>query len=194
MLSVYHPPTYLPERRYIYDVLLRDFLGLEYRAKAEARGDVRITFPGHRSDKELLLADILFETPEDEWLTPASLPRRPLDLWEVPKDHVDAKLVSQRLPVVYGNRLPGGSFCEASGARVTLGLDIFGSAFFALARYEEVSKPDRDERERFPAWASLAYQEELLDRPIVNEYLEVLWWALKCLWAGLRRKRRGVKV
>src|SRR5438874_2401764 len=132
MLSVCHPPTYLPERRYIYDVLLHNFLGLEYRASASTRDDVRITFPEHRSDKELILADVLFDTPEDEWLTPTTLPRRPLDLWEIPKDHVDAKLVAQRLPVVYGNRLSNGSFCEVLGSRVTLGLDIFGSAFFTL--------------------------------------------------------------
>jgi peptidoglycan/xylan/chitin deacetylase (PgdA/CDA1 family) len=194
MLSVCHPPTYLPERRYIYEVLLRDFLGLEYRAEAETRGDIRITFPGHRSDKELILADVLFQTSEDEWLTPASLPRGPLEVWKVPKDHIDAKLGSQRVPVIYGNRLPDGSFCKVSGAGATLGLDIFGSAFFMLARYEEVAKPDRDARDRFPAGASLAYQEGFLDRPIVNEYLEVLWWALKRLEPRLARKRRAFRV
>jgi hypothetical protein len=194
MLRIYHPPTYTSERRYIYDVLLRGFLGLEYRASAEARRDVRITSPELQAEKELILADVLFQTPENEWLTLASLPERPLDLWEVPKDHVDARLVSQKLPVVYGRRLSDGSFCKVSRPNVTLGLDTFGSAFFALTRYEEVVKPDRDARERFPAAASLAYQEGFLDRPIVNEYLEVLWWALKRLWPTLRRKRRAFRV
>lgn len=194
MLHVRHPPTYFAERRYIYDVLLQDFLGLEYQAEAEARRDVCITVTGSSPRSELILADCLFQTPEVGWLKPASLPGRPLHLWDTREDRVDARLVSRRLPVVYGSRLSGGSFCEASRSKATLGLDVFGSAFFALTRYEEVVKQDRDARERFPSAASLAYQEGFLDRPIVNEYLEVLRWALERLWPGLRTRRRVFRM
>lgn len=193
LLRVCHPPTYPAERRYIYDVLLRDFLGLEYMAETEARHDVLLTVVGDPG-KQLILPDVLFQTPEDRWLTLASLPETPLDTWDAREDLRDARLVSPKLPVVYGSRLPGGSFCEASSPGVTLGLDIFGSAFFTLTRYEEVVKPVRDVRERFPATASLAYQEGFLDRPLVNEYLEVLWWALKRLWPGLRRRRQSFQM
>ena len=194
MLQVSHPPTYRAERRYIHDVLFTGFLGLEYQAKEELRSDVRVTLQGDVSGKELVLADVLFQTPEDEWLALASLPNQPLDLWRVSEDSVDAKLVSPKIPIIYGARLPGGSYYEASRSKTTLGVDILGSAFFMLTRYEEIVKSDRDARERFPAEASLAYQEAFLDRPIVNEYLEVLWWALKRLWPGLRRKRRAFRV
>jgi hypothetical protein len=190
MLRIRHPPTYPSERRYIYDVLLRDFLGLEYRAEVEDRRDVRITVDGSSPVRELILIDVLFQTPTGKWLKPTSLPRRPLDRWEIQKDRVDANRVSQGLPVVYGTSLSDGSFCRVSGPTVTLGLDVFGSAFFTLTRYEEVVKPDRDDKERFPAGSSLAYQEGFLDRPIVNEYLEVLRWALERLWPGLRTRRR----
>jgi peptidoglycan/xylan/chitin deacetylase (PgdA/CDA1 family) len=194
MLQISHPPTYRAERRYIHDVLLTGFLGLEYQARVEMRSDVRVSLQGDASGKELILADVLFQTPEDEWLALASLPNQPLDLWRVSEDLVDAKLVSPRIPIIYGARLPGGSYYEASRSKATLGVDILGSAFFMLTRYEEVVRLDRDARERFPAEASLAYQEAFLDRPIVNEYLEVLWWALKCLWPDLRRKRRAFRV
>jgi peptidoglycan/xylan/chitin deacetylase (PgdA/CDA1 family) len=194
MLQISHPLTYRAERRYIHDVLLTGFLGLEYQAREEMRSDVRVSLQGDASGKELILADVLFQTPEDEWLALASLPNQPLDLWRVSEDSVDAKLVSPSVPIIYGARLPGGSYYEASRSKATLGVDILGSAFFMLTRYEEVVKLDRDARERFPAEASLAYQEAFLDRPIVNEYLEVLWWALKRLWPGLRRKRRAFRV
>ena len=194
MLQISHPPTYRAERRYIHDVLLTGFLGLEYQAREEMRSDVRVSLQGDASGKELILADVLFQTPENEWLMPASLPNQPLDLWRVLEDSVDAKLVSPRVPIIYGARLPGGSYYEASRSKATLGVDILGSAFLMLTRYEEVVKLDRDARVRFPAEASLAYQEAFLDRPIVNEYLEVLWWALKRLWPGLRRKRRAFRV
>ena len=194
MLQISHPPTYRAERRYILDVLLKGFLGFEYQAREEARDDVRVSLQGDASGRELILADVLFQTPEDEWLALASLPSQPLDLWRVSEDSVDAKLVSSTVPIIYGARLPGGSYYEASGSKATLGVDVLGSAFYMLTRYEEVVKSDRDARERFPAEASLAYQEAFLDRPIVNEYLEVLWWALKRLWPGLRRKRQAFKV
>jgi hypothetical protein len=63
-----------------------------------------------------------------------------------------------------------------------------------LTRYEELVKPDRDLHDRFPATASLAYQEGFLDRPIINEYLEILWYCLKRLWPGLERKQRKFRT
>ena len=74
------------------------------------------------------------------------------------------------------------SYYAESDGGIQLGLDIFGSVFFMITRYEEVVKSDRDEYDRFPAAASLAYQEGFLDRPIVNEYLEILWTCMKRLW------------
>jgi hypothetical protein len=51
-----------------------------------------------------------------------------------------------------------------------------------LTRYEEVVKSDRDEHDRYLATASLDYQEGFLERPIFNEYLEILWACIKRLW------------
>jgi hypothetical protein len=73
-------------------------------------------------------------------------------------------------------------------------VDVFSSAFFMLTRYEEVVKPDRDNHDRFPATASLAFQEGFLDRPIIDEYVEVLWAVMKNLWPGLERKRHEYKL
>ena len=61
MLQISHPPTYHAERRYIHDVLLTEFLGLEYQARDELRSDVRVTLQGDASDKVLILADVLFK-------------------------------------------------------------------------------------------------------------------------------------
>jgi hypothetical protein len=53
-----------------------------------------------------------------------------------------------------------------------------------LARYKEVARSDRDEHDRFPAAASLTHQEGFFERPIVNEYLEILWSCVKRLLPG----------
>jgi hypothetical protein len=63
-----------------------------------------------------------------------------------------------------------------------------------LTRYEEVVKTERDQHDRFPASASLAFQEGFLERPIINEYIEILWWALKRLRPGLHRKQRNFRI
>ena len=41
-LLVRLPPGYEPERRYVTDVVLREFLGVEYRIEIEDRRDVEI--------------------------------------------------------------------------------------------------------------------------------------------------------
>jgi hypothetical protein len=63
-----------------------------------------------------------------------------------------------------------------------------------LTRYEEIVKKERDEYDRFPARASLAFQEDFLERPIINEYIEILWWAIQKLWSGLKRKQRQFRI
>jgi len=53
-------------------------------------------------------------------------------------------------------------------------LDIFAACFFMLTRWEEYVNTERDEHNRFPAYASLAYKEAFLDKAIVNELILVL--------------------
>jgi hypothetical protein len=52
----------------------------------------------------------------------------------------------------------------------------------------------RDKHGRFPATASLAHKAGFLDRPIVDEYIEILWSCMKRLWPCLERKRRLFRV
>ncbi len=194
-LLLQHPPTYEPEREYIYDVMLGDLLGLRYEAKVGDKSHAtEISLLGDSSGKRLIVRETLFATAPGKWLTEASLPRQPLDKWILPDAFRDTPKVSSEIPVIYGQRRAEGSYYAERDGDIRLGVDIFGSAFFMLTRYEEVVKSDRDEHDRFPAVASLAYQEGFLERPIVNEYLEILWTCMKRLWPGLRRKRRQYRV
>jgi len=185
------PPSYPAERDYIISTLLSDFLGLDVQIELGQRQETVIT-AGTRG--ELIVADGLFTCPHEQWLTSASLPQRPLRMWEVKELGEHLPLVSIRVPVIYGKPLPGGEWMTQDGETLRLGLDVFGSSFFMLTRYEEAVKPDRDRYDRFPATSSLAYQENFLDRPIVNEYLEILWACLKRLWPNLERKPREFHI
>lgn len=184
---------YLPERRYILEVVLGEFLGLSYRLEVGDRPDVRLSREGDPESGELLLPDVLFSTPASRWLTPAVLPERPLAWWCTPGWVSEGHEISTWLPVIFGRPEAVGYFAE-DGLTHTLGVDVFGSAFFMLTRLEEVVAPVADKYGRFPATASLAYQEGFLERPIVNEYVELLWRAMKRLWPGLVRVRRGYRL
>jgi len=194
-LLITHPPTYEPERRYVYDVMFGEFLGVSYR---EMIGDdldtTEISLCGDSSGKRLILHEALFTIARDKWLTEDSLPRQPLDRWMLPDVVCDIAKTASEISVIYGQPIMKDSYYAECDGDIQLGLDIFGTAFFMLTRYEEVVKSDRDEHDRFPAAASLAYQEGFLERPIVNEYLEILWMCMKRLWPRLQRKQRQYQV
>jgi len=182
------PHNCINERRYIYDLLLKDFLGLSYEWVFEARNNIAITCTDDR-EIHLLMDDSFFQLPEEQWLRPESLPVQPLAFINF-NDFGLGITLENATPIIYGINPIGRPIIEINNDGMTLGVDVFGSAFFMLSRYEEAVKDNQDEHHRFPATASLAWQEGFLERPIVNEYLEILWTCLRKLWPGLQRKQR----
>jgi hypothetical protein len=72
--------------------------------------------------------------------------------------------------------------------------DILAATLFMLSRWEEAVMPIRDEHERFPAVASVAYKQRFLDRPIVDEYALILQAWLKVLLPGWEPSPRRFSV
>jgi hypothetical protein len=174
MLRISLPETQRPERSWICQVLLGEFLGLDYELAFDHADTVRISAAG----RTLRLPDAFFAG----YTNPDARPRR----WIVGCSGLDARLCEASVPVLFG--APGFTF--DAGGNAALSLDVFGSAFFMLARYEESVSPARDGHGRFPANLSLAVRQGFLDRPIVDEYVEILWAAIHRVWPTLARKRR----
>jgi len=61
-----------------------------------------------------------------------------------------------------------------SGDSVELNADLIASAFFFLSCWQEVTSDEFDMFHRFPSKASVQYQLGILDRPIVNEYFQIV--------------------
>ncbi len=110
----------------------------------------------------------------ENYLKPEALPQRPLKRYD-------------GLPVIYYGH---GSYdwIRYSTGLIETNIDIIASSFFMVSRYEEAVLDVKDEHERFPASASLALQEGFLDRPIVNEYIELLWEWIRALRPDLKRR------
>jgi len=186
LVRVRQPAGYAPEREYAVRVVLEEFLGLDVALETESRGDVELAVPDD-SGRRVLLADGLFRTPPERWLTADSLPA--VRRWDASESPARDALVSPSLPVLFGE-----PEVEAGDGLIRVGLDVFGSAFFLLTRYEELCLPERDEHGRFPLTASICGRAGIVDRPLVNEYVELLWWALSSLWPRLERRPRTFRV
>jgi hypothetical protein len=195
-LCVESPIGYQAERRYILDQVLGDWLGLEWELRPTTRtGDLRLTLSGPDGGS-VVVPDVLFGTPEDDWLTSRSLPTRPLRVVEIGDPGSTALRAGQRLAAIYAppGAASSGPALRSDGSDVELAVDVFGSAFFMLTRYEELVSSDRGPYDRFPAASSLAYREGFLSTPIVDAYVELLWAACERAWPGLRRRPRVYTV
>ncbi|WDE99150.1 polysaccharide deacetylase family protein [Lentisphaera profundi] len=184
MITIKCPHNCINERKYIFKVILWDFLGLEFTVIYESRSDIAILY----ENKTLKINDDFFTIADKKWMQLQSLPEQPLAHLDISGLSKTVDLPSTSLPIIYGK--PN---LEISENHIQLDIDIFGSSFFMLSRYEEAIKTDRDKHDRFPVTASLAYQEDFLARPIINEYLEILWFCLSTLSPKLRRKTRQYK-
>ncbi|HEV2608643.1 MAG TPA: polysaccharide deacetylase family protein [Noviherbaspirillum sp.] len=185
MLTITFPDNCRQERSWVSGVLLGEFLGLSHRIQFDAVQEVHIEAAG----KRLSLPDDFFAAAKDCWLMKTSLPIGPLRRWTVKDNGLHACLLAPgetSVPVLFGS----GGFSRDGDVNAKLQLDIFGSAFFMLSRYEEAVCERRDAHDRFPASASLAHREGFLHRPIVDEYVEILWSAIAMLWPQLERKTR----
>lgn len=170
------PDSRRPERRYAAEVLLEELLGFGTEIRFEDRERVLIEAP---EGGRVLVADDLLATPPDRWLSEGSVPSPPLAVWDTAGTVFEACGVDREIPVLYGDRLDDGAFASTGETTVELGVDLFGSAFFMLTRYEEVADPVGDDHGRFPATASVAHAGGFLERPIVDEHAEVLRTALE---------------
>jgi peptidoglycan/xylan/chitin deacetylase (PgdA/CDA1 family) len=185
MLHIKSPPGYEPERAYITAVLLQEFLGLPFTLEYESRQDIALLLP---NGSQLTLPDVFFQTPPNGWLTESALPNQTLTWWDTRQAGIDGCLTAPKLPILYG--LDGFTFSQLE----PFPIDVFGSAFFMLTRYEENVTPLRDEHGRFPAKASVAYKHHFLGRPLINEYLELLWELIKRKCPSLERRPRSFNI
>jgi len=61
--------------------------------------------------------------------------------------------------------------------------DLFGAIFYLLSRYEEYLDFKADQHGRYPATASILFQSGVLERPIVDEWVEAFRLFLNEAWS-----------
>jgi hypothetical protein len=170
--------------------MLQEFLGITPILHRDAQpGAIRISA---EDGKELLIRDHFFPAADKAWLSGRALPRIPLRRIALSALPVPVCSAYSDLPLLFCSAESSlGPVISASPTHVDCSIDIFGSCFFLLSRYEEAVGAERDRWDRFPFEASILSSEDLIERPLVNEYLEVLWSCLAHLWPTLERRQRA---
>jgi hypothetical protein len=175
------PNNFLSEREYIISMLFNEFLGLECKVNVSDIKDYEIIL---ENKNKLIIKDHFFSKFHD-------------GLYYLDKRNIPAKvkflknqfIVENDIPVIYAN-----DELKVSENKIICGIDIFSSSFFMLTRWEEYVNKTRDIHNRFPAYASLVYKNNFLDRPIVSEYVEILWNMLRFLGINQKRKERKFEL
>ncbi len=178
MLTIFIPNNNIPEREYIIRTLISEFLGLQHKIVVrDEYSNYSICF----NHSELVIQDGLFSR------FPEALSYLSGDFLPENIAYIKNEFTSENdLPVIYGSKE-----LSVSENRIICGVDIFASSFFMLSRWEEYVNNSRDEHDRFPGNESIACKNKFLPRPVVNEYVEMLWNMIRKLgYRGQRKKRQ----
>ena len=184
MLKITIPNNNIFERKYILDIIFDEFLGLEYKVEVRSEkgeGDWEIEL---ENGSKLVVEDHFFNKyPKDlEYLKLENIPSK--------VEFAQSKYTPEKdLPIIYGT-----TTFNLQPSSLTLSLDIFASCFFMLTRWEEYVNKNRDSHDRFSATESLAFKQGFLDRPIVNEYVEMLKNMLLELGLSQKLKTRNYQL
>lgn len=190
MLTVRLPPGADAARRYAVDTLLGEFLGLAYcYGEPAAPGAVRIEAAG----QTLTLAEVFFPAATARWLEPASLPADTASDWHYGVELPEVALPEPTVPCRFV-AAAAGPMLRFDEHSVHCRLDIPGTVFFLLTRYEEAVATARDGHGRVPLAALSRFQRAHLHRPLVDEYVELLFALLQRLWPQLVRRPRSFRL
>lgn len=124
----------------------------------------------------------------DDYLNPGSVPQNIDKYIASDTSYGSADIIS-----IYNDGEPLYIRYDESGKRIKTNIDIISDIFFMLTRYEEVVNEDivkKDKHGRFPASESLAYKNNFLHRPVVNEQIELLWSWIESFSCGYKRTNR----
>lgn len=177
-IEVRAPAHRRSELQWVCDVVLKRRLGLNFWL-APADGPL---VELHLGSGTVCWGDVFLAAAADRWLRPDGPARPSGRRWALPG-------AGWKTPAGFDDvlQLFGDGLFEDAPGRIRLPLDLTGSAFFMLSRYEEACGiAAHDRHGRFPAAASAAMRAGWLHRPCVDEWVELLAAAIRRLWPAWR--------
>lgn len=165
------------ELGWVAEVVFGRFLDLDFNLDWTDSPSLTIS----RGGRSIQTPITFFERADTAWLDSSSLPSSPPLNWRPASIDLSDHLLETETPVFFGEPT-----VERLGSdRIRFDFDLLGTIFFLLSRYEEGVHEDSDEHDRFPPTASMLDAHRLIERPIVDEYVEILGNAIRTLWPDL---------
>lgn len=185
LIHINVPLQWYSEYSWACNVIFSEMLEIDFSISPSKKNEVNIAL----HNKSLKFTTDFFSQSKPAWLKSNSVPTNISQTWDIANSEFISSLINEPLPVLFGK---AGAIIDEDCIKSQL--DILGSIFFMLSRYEEVALTDRDEHNRFSAFSSLAFKSDFLFRPIVDEYVELLFSMMVRLWPELEKKERKGKI
>jgi hypothetical protein len=192
MFNITVPEPNQAERAYVLHVILRRWLGQEFQLYTDPAANVTsITVPGQSGkveiDEAVLLRSLL--DAQSAMVNDSTRVDPGTDVPPFP-------MVGSSLPVLY--HLPDDPWPSVAAARIestiSIHLDVLGTVFALLTGLESRFIEERDDHDRTPLAPMLLHRRGLVEHPVVDELVELLWAALISVWPWLSRPRRESKT
>jgi len=158
LLQIGMTSHFKPEKKYIAEVLFNRFLGFEIKfTESDFTGYYSIFFEG----KTLLIKDCFWSalSPHETYLQSSKLP-------QTVKEYHHENIVA----LYYENGDITSNITINGKNLICCNADLLASAFFCLSRWEEYLPNDLDQYGRFNSKDSIIVKNDLIHRPLVNEY------------------------
>lgn len=168
----------IPERTYAIDILFQTLLEI-------SKDDYKIVFDD-TTESYIVQIDNRQIIIEDHFFIHFPEPLSYLDKINIPTDLLFFHALDKVIPIIYGED----KFVKDENT-IIIGLDVFASIFFMLARWEE-SLLGREEKGDCDEALLFSVRHNIYMRPIVHEYEELLRLLLSD--CGIHLKERKYKV
>ena len=203
MKIILHSELNLKPVKYAIKTIFKDFLGIEYTIEIYDKNERIVTedltlYYGPKGEADLEFDFIIYSSnlwKKEFYLKGESLPFVPLERYNDPvlNDYIG----ESSIPIIYksidySNEEP--FVKKNSQNNYYTNIDFFASIFYMLTGYEEAINKFEDMHRRYPGQKSLAFNENFLERPIVNEYVEILWLFISKINSNLRKKKRKFEL
>jgi hypothetical protein len=133
---------------------------------------------------------ILFDNLQKEFSIASS--DLPFSLWDAQQEGWSAPLKGPLpAPGVEKLMVP---LIELREHQYVIHYDIMGLTYWMLNRIEEIGREDLDVHNRFPAVSSHAFKHKYIERPIVDEWLNVLGQVILLQWPDITLKKHSFKM
>jgi len=163
--------NYLEEIKWLSQVIFEEILGLNYILEIHDEEDFKVI----TNEKEIVLENFFLKNQKKKWLKPFSFKEMSIKYINL-FDCFNREFYQDNLPVIFGN--PN---IKIFKNKYIFNFDVLGTIFFFLSDYESACSPYKDKHERFEFKNSILSKEDLIYRPIVDEYIEILMHAIKVL-------------